>query len=49
MTVSLLLGPLMLDLAGPSLTDEEREAYRQAALELGMDFPADSDDDDYYE
>ena len=25
MTVSLLLGPLMLDLAGPSLTDEERE------------------------
>jgi len=31
------------------LTDEEREAYRQAALELGMDFPADSDDDDYYE
>lgn len=31
------------------LTDEEREAYRQAALELGMDFPTDSDDDDYYE
>lgn len=32
------------------LSDEEREAYKQAALELGMDFPSGSEDeDDYYE